>query len=231
MVDVDKAVIAKINKDGSNFEILVDCEKAMNFKQGTETNLDNVLATDAIFKDVKKGEHAKNLDKYFGTEDYRKISEIILNEGEVQLTSEYKNKLREGKKRRIIEIIHRNSVDPNTNLPHPIQRIENAIIEVKAGIDEFKSAEDQVKDIITKIREVLPVKYEIREIAVKVPAQFSGQSYTIVKKYGKLLKDEWQDDGSLVVVVETPAGLQNDLYDELNKLTKGDVETKVLQVR
>lgn len=231
MVDVDKAVIARIKKGENVFEILVDCEKALDFKKGKINDLDDVLATDDIFKDVKKGEKASNLQGVFGTEDSRKIAEIIIKEGDVQLTSDYKKKLREEKKRRIISLIVRGCINPDTNTPHPPQRIESAIEEAKVKIDEFKPAEEQVNGIIDKLRVILPIKYEVREIAIKIPGAYAGKSFTILKQYGKVMKEEWQNDGSLVAVVEIPAGLQEEFFDKLNSLAKGEVESKILNVR
>ena len=96
MVDVDKAVIARLKTHGENFEILVDCDKAIELKQGKNINLNDVLATDAVFKDVKKGERAseKELEDLFGTSDHLEISEEIIRKGEVQLTQDHMNKLR-----------------------------------------------------------------------------------------------------------------------------------------
>ena len=160
MVNVDKAVIARLKKGENNFEILVDCENALDFRRGKEVSLDDVLATDDIFKDVKKGEKASDLEKSFGTEDVRKISEKIIKEGEVQLTAEYKSKIREEKKRRIVSLIARGCINPDTNTPHPPQRIENALEEAKVKIDEFKSAEEQVDVIIKQLRPIIPISVE-----------------------------------------------------------------------
>ena len=101
MADVDKAVIAKLKIREKHFEILVDCEKALAFKSGKSTDIDDVLATTNIFSNVKKGEHAADLIKYFGTEDVYAISKKIIREGEIQLTSEYKSKLMDEKKKRM----------------------------------------------------------------------------------------------------------------------------------
>tara|TARA_Y100000034_G_C6827219_1_gene373071 strand:- start:237 stop:932 length:696 start_codon:yes stop_codon:yes gene_type:complete len=231
MVDVDKAIIARLKKGEHVFEILVDCEKALDFRKGKDVNLDDVLATDDIFKDVKKGEHASDLDKFFNTEDKRKIAGRIIKEGEVQLTSDYKKKLRDEKKKQIINNIHRNAINPDTNSPHPPGRIESALDEIKVNIDEFKPAEEQLKEILPKLRALLPLKYEIREIAIKIPGTHAGKCFGVLKQYGKLLKDEWQDDGSLVAVVEIPAGIQEEFFDKLNGLAHGEVESKILNVR
>ena len=225
MTDVSSSVIARLKKQDHVFEILVDCEKAMDFKSGN-ASLDDVVVTTDIFKDIKKGEHASehDIENMFGTTDDRKVAEIILKKGEVQLTTEYKNRLREQKRKQIITLIARNSVDPKTNLPHPPQRIENALDEAKININEFKSADEQVKDIVKQITGVLPIKYEIKVLSIKIPADVTGQSYPILKRFGNLLKEDWLNDGSLNVTAEVPAGLQNELFDKLNSLAHGRVE-------
>ena len=127
MVNVDKAITARIKREGKTFEILVDCDKALEYKKG-KGDLDNVLAVESIFKDVRKGEHANEheLEKIFNTRDFRKIAEIIIKEGDIQVTKEHASKERELKFKQIVDIIHRHAVDPKTGLPHPPLRIENA---------------------------------------------------------------------------------------------------------
>ena len=231
MVNIDDAVVAKLKIGANVFEILVDCEKALELRKGKSIDLDDILVTYDIFKDVKNGEHASDLLKFFKTENKKEIAKRIIMEGEVQLTTEYKKKLRDEKKKQIINNIYRNAVDPNTNLPHPPQRIEMALNEAKVNIDEFKPVEEQLKSILPKLRVILPLKYEMREIAIKIPGAYAGKCYTILKQYGKLLKDEWQNDGSLVAVVEIPAGIQEEFFDKLNGLAHGEVESKILNVR
>lgn len=230
MATVDKSVIARLKVGAHMFEILVDCEKAMAFKEGKE-RIDNVLATKDIFKDVKLGERASEaiLQSVFKTDSPTKIAEKIVKEGQIQLTTEYKAKLREGKKRRIIDIICKNAIDSRTGLPHPPARIERAMEEARVKIDEFRGAEEQVQDVLAKLRPLLPIKFEQREIGVKIPASYAAKSYPILKNFGKLLRDEWQNDGSLIAVVEIAAGVQEEFFDELNKLSRGEVETKILK--
>jgi ribosome maturation protein SDO1 len=233
MTNVEDAVTAKLNVKGLNFEILVDCEKAMEFKQGKNIPLEDFVVTFEIFKDVKKGEKANEheIKKLFGTDNKTEVIKKIIIDGVLQLTKEYKDKLREEKRRNVINLIHRYSINPTNNLPHPPARIEAAIEEARVKIDEFKKAEEQVKDIITKINSVLPIRYEIREVQIRIPAKSAGKCYSVLKQFGALLKDEWQNDGSLLAVLEIPAGLTTDLFDKLNSLTHGDVESKIINVK
>jgi ribosome maturation protein SDO1 len=233
MVDIDKAIIARYRKEGETFEILVDCDKALEYREGKEIALEDVLATNDIFSDVKKDERqtAEAMKKVFGTENPDEIADLIIKKGEVQLTADHKNKLRDEKKKKIVNIIHRNAIDPKTGLPHPSQRIEMVIEESRVKIDEFLPAEAQVKDIVRALTPLLPIKFEIREVAVKLPAAYAAKSYHTLKEFGKLLKDEWQTDGSMVAVVELPAGLQEEFESEIYKLTQGEAEIKILNKR
>jgi len=232
MSNVENSVLARISRQGKHFEILVNLEKAIDFKHG-KAKIEDVLVYEEIFKDSKKGLHAneKDMTLVFGTDNKREVATKIIKEGELQLTTEYKNKLRDEKKKQVIQLIHRTAVDPKTNYPHPIARIENAINDLGIHVDEFKPAEEQVQEVLKKLREVLPISFEMRELSIKVPGQFGGQSFPIIKKYSKILKEDWQSDGSLLVLIEVPAGMQNELFDKLNGLTHGHVESKLIAKR
>ena len=233
MVRINDAIIARIKKEGEVFEILVDCDKALDFREGKIEDLSEVWATPHIYRDVKQGEKASenHMRKIFKTESEKEVAIIILKEGEIQLTADHKNKLRENKLKQIVTFIHRNAVDAKTGLPHPPERIERAMDEAKVRIDEFKPVEMQVQEVITKLRPLLPIKIEVRELEIQIPSQFAGSAYGSVKRFGKILRDEWLNDGSLKTVIEIPAGVQEELENELNKLTKGEVDLKILSKR
>ncbi|MDD5254175.1 MAG: ribosome assembly factor SBDS [Candidatus Nanoarchaeia archaeon] len=233
MVNVDEATVAKLMREGKNFEILVDCEKAISFREGKLKNLNEVLATDEIFKDVKKGELASEheLQNIFKTINPEAIAREIIKHGEIYLTADYKNKEREQKKKRIVDIIKINAINPQTGLPHPAERIESAIEQAKIQINEHKKAEEQVQDIVKKLKVLLPLRFEIRQLHIIVPARYSGQSYNILNKFGKLLKDEWLGNGSLSAVLEIPAGLQEDFESSMNSLTHGEAEIKIIKTQ
>jgi len=92
-------------------------------------------------------------------------------------------------------------------------------------------AEDQVQEVLKNIRTVLPIKFEIQEIGIKIPAEYTGKAYSIVKSSCDIMRDEWLKDGSWVCEVSIPAGLREDLFDKLNNLTHGSVESKILRTR
>jgi ribosome maturation protein SDO1 len=229
MSDLNNSVLARLKKENSHFEILVDCEKALEFKKG-KASLDDALISEDIFKDSKKGEHASehDLKNLFGTENKREVAEEILKKGEIQLTAEYKSKLREEKKKKIAFLISQYAINPQNNLPHPLARIESAMDEKRVKINEFKSAEGQVESIVSELREILPISYETKKLNLVIPTEASGRSFGILKKYGKIVKEEWLNDGRLSVNIEVPAGLQEGLFNELNNIAHGQIESKEL---
>lgn len=230
MIDINKAIIARLRKGGENFEVLVDCENAIKFRSG-KIGIEEALASDFIYKDSKKGEKASEIEmkKIFETSDKKKIAEIIVKSGEIHVTAEHKAKLREEKKKRLVELIHRNAIDSKTGLPHPPRRIEAAMEEARVNIDGFKSAEAQLEDILDKIRTVLPIKFVKKEIEVIIPARYTGNAYNIVRQFGEILKEDWRNDGSLIMNVEIPGGLQEEFFDKLNGLTHGEVESRIIK--
>ncbi len=227
MTDLDKAVIARIKKGVEEFEIFVDCDKAVEFRNG-KGDIKDVLVAEYIYKDAKKGLHASEheMEKFFDTRDVFKIAEKIVKYGNIQLTKEYRNKLREEKRKKIVELIRLNAVDSKTGLPHPIVRIENAMDEARVNIDEFKSAEDQLNDVVEKLRSVLPLKFEVKKFQVRIPGNFAGKCYGVVKRYGKLISEDWGGDGSLVVVIEIPPGMSEEFFGQLNSITHGEIDSK-----
>ena len=151
-----------------------------------------------------------------------------MKSGELQLTTEQRRQLIEEKRRQIVTIITRNAIDPRTGTPHPPLRIEQAMGQVRLSIDPYKSAEEQAKLVIEELRPILPLKLEQMRIAVKVFPEHAARAYNAFKSFGTVSREEWQSDGSLMAVIEMPAGMYGSFIDRVGKLTQGTIQTKVL---
>ncbi len=228
---MSKTVIAKYVVNGEPFEIFVNSDAAYEYMTGVKKEVMSALEVDEVFKDANKGERTSNdkLQKAFGTTDITKIADIILKKGNVPITTEQRNKLIEEKRKQIVTIISRNSIDPRTNAPHTILHIENAMAQAKVAVDPMKSASEQVDPILKKIEMIIPIKFANVKIGVKIGAAQANRCYGILKQYG-IKSEQWLSDGSLEVIVEFPAGLQAEFFDKINKLTAGSAETKILGV-
>ncbi|MEM4295638.1 MAG: hypothetical protein QXS91_02425 [Candidatus Anstonellales archaeon] len=66
MVDLSKAIIGRIEKNGQKFELYLDPDKAYEYLEGRKKDLANILVVEEVYKDAKKGEkHSQQALKMF----------------------------------------------------------------------------------------------------------------------------------------------------------------------
>ncbi|MDI6888026.1 MAG: ribosome assembly factor SBDS [Candidatus Thermoplasmatota archaeon] len=231
MVRLEDSVIARYEAKGEKFEILIAPEAAQKLRNNESVNILENLVIDTVFRDSSKGTRAseESLAKIFGSTDIEKVAREIVLKGELQITTEQRRKMIETKRKQIIATIARNAIDPRTNLPHPIQRIELAFEQAKVRIDPFKATEVQLKDALDALKPILPIRFEKITVEIKVEAASYGKIYNYIKASGAIKKEEWTKDGFLICHIEIPAGLQTEFYDKLNQFTKGNIETKIIK--
>ena len=73
MVNVDDAVIARLESYGERFEILVEAELAADYKRGEDIEIEKVLAVEEIFKDglfFDLARHANEMASYIKEMNY-----------------------------------------------------------------------------------------------------------------------------------------------------------------
>ena len=230
MASLDKCITAHMDINGERYELLVDPDLAYMYRVGQKKELNNVLAVEEVFKNFKKGERhtSSSLQKAFGTTDVWQIAERIIKNGEIQLTTDQKRKMLEEKRKQVIALIAREAIDPRTGAPHTLMRLEQALEESRVHIDAFKDAAQQMEDVVKALRTIIPLKFERIRVAARIPPDYAQRIYGSLKGYG-IQKEEWAKDGSLIVVIEMPAGMQGEFYERLNRMTAGSAETKIMK--
>ena len=215
--------LARLKKGGENFEVVIsDVDKAIEFKQGKELDPTEFLQSTTVFQDANRGLKASEdkLKNVLGENAIKKI----LQDGELHLTADQRKRLSEERKNRIIEHIQRNSVDPKTGSPHPRTRVELAMAEAKVSIDYQENFETQIEKVINAIRVIIPLSFEKIKLKITIPAQYAGSAYSSLKSRFKNFKEEWLNDGSVVVELEVVGGAKADLYSLISKVTNGEAE-------
>jgi len=226
-------IMVKYESHGERFEILVKPKEAFLFRSGKNIPVSDIVVSDTIYKDVKRGLKASPsaLKKVFGSTDFETIVKDILLKGEIPLTSEQRKELVENKRKQVLDFIHRNAVDPKTGLPIPPARLEMAMEQAKIQIDINKDPEAQAMQIIHELTKIIPIKLARALLEIKVSAKYSSKIKSTLQNLGSVKKTNWLADGSLIAEIEIPAGAQEEVIDKLNSITKGEVEVKVVQVR
>ena len=228
MVDV---TIVRFSFEGEKFEILVKPDPALEYKLGKKKDISAVLVSEEIYTDSGKGTKppTEKLLKAFKTEDPTEIAQIIMQKGDLNLTTDQRRKMIEEKRKQIVEFIAKTYVDPRTHLPHPPLRIELAMKDARVSIDPHYSVPEQVKEIVEKLRSIIALKSENLQLEIVIPAQYASQSYSVLKSVGSLKKEEWQNNGSLKAILEIPAAVRPTVIDRLGSITKGSASVEVMQ--
>ena len=222
----DKSTIVRYSAGNDKFEILVKPDPALEYKLNKKMDISNIMISDEIYSDANKGTRcsSEKLMKHFKTTDQLEIAKQIMDKGDLNLNTDQRRKMIEEKKRQIVEYINKNFVDPKSHMPHPISRINAVLDEARVAIDPFKRLDDQLKNIIEPLRKIIPLKSEILELTVTVPAQFSGQSFSVFKTMGEIKSEQWLSDGSLQVILSINAGMKSSFLDRIGTATKGSAQ-------
>jgi ribosome maturation protein SDO1 len=228
MVSLDAAVLARMEKGGKRYEILVDPYLVDEFKANPlSVNPDDFFAMDEVFHDARGGERPteESIEAVFGTQDIVVIAQTIFQKGSLQLTTAQRKAMVETMRQQIIHQIHTQAVDPKTKSPHPKTRLELALDESRYSVDPFKRLDEQVKDAIAKLKPLIPLSFESIRLAIKVPGSAYGGVNQILRPYQQ--KQGWLEDGSWACVIECPAGMKPDLMGLVMRRSS-DAEVKEL---
>ncbi|MFA5578863.1 MAG: ribosome assembly factor SBDS [Methanothrix sp.] len=146
MVTLEEAVTARLKTHGTVFEVLVDPEGALSYRQGDEVDVEKILAVEDIFENASRGDRSseEDLTRAFETTDVVAIAAKIIKKGEIQLTAEQRKRIIENKRKQVVTVIGQNAINPQTGTPHPPTRIERAMEEARVNIDPTKSVEEMV---------------------------------------------------------------------------------------
>ncbi len=213
---------ARVKKGAKNFEILVDLDEAMKIKNGdADANINSAVLTDAIFHNLKSGEHAgvNDLNEAFGTSDVISVAEKIIKEGEVVQTAESMKAKHDAKYKQAVDFLARNAVSPEGR-PYTPDRITKALSEARVNIKN-KPIESPITEILDQLGKILPIKIEMKKVKLQIPAIHTGKAYSIIKEF--MIGENWKDNGNLEAVVEMPSAMIFDFYDKINGATHGSV--------
>ena len=230
MVDLDDAIVARLETHGETFEILLDPKVFDLVKQGKKFDIVDYMAVEDVFKNASKGTRPPEdkIKEAFGTEDIAEIAAKIVEKGEIQITAEQRKEMLEAKKNQVIAYIAANAINPQTHTPHPPLRIELALEEAKFHVDPFKPLEKEIDEAMKLLRPLLPIRFEKSRVAIKLNGSDYGRCYDDIIHYGLVEREEWTSDGSWIGLMEIPAGLITELTEKLKHKTKGSASVKLV---
>ena len=120
------------------FELACYKNKLLEYRSGTETDLDNVLQVPTIFLSVAKAQTAPTaeLTKSFGNLSTDGIIQEILRRGEVQVGERERKEMLERVEKEVLDIVSGRLVDPSTKRVYTPGIISKALDQLSSGIGQ-----------------------------------------------------------------------------------------------
>lgn len=121
--------LVRLKKGKKRFEIACYKNKVLEYRNGIEKNLDEVLQIPSVFLNVSKGQTAPSADlkKAFGNATTDEIILEILNKGELQVGQKERGEALERVHNEVVGIVASKLVDPKTKRVYTTGMIEKAL--------------------------------------------------------------------------------------------------------
>lgn len=147
--------VVRLQRGGKRFEIACYKNKVVEWRKKITTDLDEVLQTPTIFTNVGKGVVAKKaeLSKAFNTTDQEKIIQMILDKGEIQVSTEERKLELENSFKDIAQIVVEKCINPETGRPLTVGMVEKAMRDIHYSVKAGKSPKQQALEVIKLLRE------------------------------------------------------------------------------
>uniref|UniRef100_A0A2P2I0H8 Ribosome maturation protein SBDS-like n=1 Tax=Hirondellea gigas TaxID=1518452 RepID=A0A2P2I0H8_9CRUS len=222
--------VVRLSKGGKRFEIACYKNKVVNWRDGTETDINEVLQVrDFVFTNVSKGEIARKelINKSFGTSDISEVCLTILNTGDVQWSDKERKELQENLFKEIANIIADKCIDPETGAAQQSGMIQNAMKELHFSVKTNQGAKKQALTLIPKLATVLSIKRANMRVKVTVPVK---EGKKLKGKIAELMTIESEDndmDDTVVTGLVCPGNVKA-ITELVKKSTKGRGNIEVL---
>ena len=164
--------VVRLKRAGKRFEIACYKNKVVNWRNGVETDIDEVLQIDSIFSSVSKGQLAKAADmqKAFLTNDREEICKFILAKGKLQVAAKERQVQLDSAYRDIATIVAEKTINPDTKNPYTISMIERAMKDtLHYAVKPQKSAKQQALEVIKNLSKKIPIVRASMRVRLTIP--------------------------------------------------------------
>lgn len=231
IVRLTNVAVVRLKKKGKRFEIACYRNKVVNWRNGVEKDLDEVLQTTKIFTNVSKGHLAdsESLMKAFDTDDENEICLLILKKGQLQVSEKERNYERANLYKEIASLVATKCINTETKRPFPVDMVEQAMKDIHFSVHPTHSAKQQAVALIGKLKEVMPIARAQMRLHLEVPAKMGKDIKAKIQPLVAAIEDEMWDDFYSTEILINPGDFR--LLDSIfNSSTKGQGVLEVVDM-
>lgn len=159
-VRLTNVALVRYKTHGYRFEIACYKNKVLNWRNKVETDLQEVLQSEAVYLNVSKGQlaSAAQLKEAFGNMSVRDICILILEKGELQVSDGERDHMLESTFKDVATMISEMCVNPSTQRPYPVSTIEQALHDVHFSLKPNKPVKRQALEVIPQLKKLIPLQ-------------------------------------------------------------------------
>jgi ribosome maturation protein SDO1 len=172
--------VIKYRVSKKNFEIACYKNKAINWRNGIETDLNEVLQTNAIYRNADQGEQAsqEELEKYFPDMSFDDIIKTILDKGELDIGDKERDQQKDILFKDIANLIAEKCVHPETKRPFSIESIKAALNSIHFAPKLDQPAKKQASDCLKKLIDKYYIARAEMKIKLTIPSTIKDKVFT-----------------------------------------------------
>lgn len=162
--------IVRLKSHGKRFEIACYKNKVMNWREGIEKDLAEVLQTETVFTNVSRAIVAndKDLQKAFGTSNNEEVCRKILKSGDLQVSEKEREVQLESSFRDIVQLVVERCVHPQTGRQLTASSVENALKSIGFSVQPEHPAKKQALKAIEALCTELPESFVRAKMRLRI---------------------------------------------------------------
>mmetsp|Transcript_913 Transcript_913/g.1795 ORF Transcript_913/g.1795 Transcript_913/m.1795 type:complete len:378 (+) Transcript_913:59-1192(+) len=162
--------VVRMKCAGMRFEIACYKNKVLNWREGIEKDINEVLQTDTVFSNVSKAVMAKekDLQKAFGTVNLEEICRKILKSGDLQVSDKEREVHMESLFKDIVQIVVERCVHPQTGRQLTAITVEQALKTIGFSLQPEHSAKKQALKAIDALESKMPESFSRAKMRLRI---------------------------------------------------------------
>lgn len=252
IVKLTNVAIVRFRKKNRKAEIACYKNKVIDWRNGNEDNIDNVIQIDQIFSNAIQGTIAGEglLNKLFGIKDKKVIIQKILDEGDLQVSQKEREVLSENAFQEVVKILTKKLIHPKSKRLFSDGAIKNALKNINFKADFNIGSKKQAFKAMKKLEKLFfvvrtPFLIEIhaeeldflKENSIKYEVVSEKKKRIVLVVSSKHLKflTEYSDRLELQILEnnyynKSTVGIDEEIFVELERRPKVESEAKQSEV-
>ncbi|KAK9841166.1 hypothetical protein WJX74_001321 [Apatococcus lobatus] len=222
--------LVRLKKKGKRFEIACYKNKVVNWRNGVEKDIDEVLQTTTVFANVSKGILAKREDllDVFGTDDESNICLRLLADGELQVSDKERDLEYGTLFRDVASVISEKCVNPENNRPYTLTMIERGLKDLGFAVDPKKNAKQQALEALPQLQSKIPIRRARMRLKILVNIANENDLHMLLRSEKANIEQTSFTGGQMTTICLAEPGCFRNMHSMVQSMSGGSGRVEVI---